>query len=218
VNDWEKMMIEFTFLRHGESEGVQNNILQGHIDLPLTDKGREQIANLANFWLSNRQTFHTIITSPLKRAKETSEIIASCLNIANVCEDKTWIERDFGMGEGVDLQAIAEWYKLRSTPSIFEPIYETGETEWQVHIRAGKAIDQLMLHPHGNYLIVSHGNVINAALHMILGVLPSGRSLPIELALEPGCFAKVKYRSETGRWIFVSFNDHLFLNRTTTTG
>lgn len=211
-------MFELTFLRHGESEGVQNNILQGHIDLPLTDKGRDQIRTLANFWLRNGQTFDSIITSPLKRAKETGEIVASCLHISEVCEDTLWIERSFGVGEGVDLQVISDWYKTRSMPTVFEPIYETGETEWQVHMRAGKAIDQLMSHQKGNLLIVSHGNVINAALHLILGVLPSGRSLPIELALEPGCYAKIKYRSDTGRWSLVTFNDHAFLNHTVATG
>jgi broad specificity phosphatase PhoE len=84
MNNWEKMMFELTFLRHGESEGVQNKILQGHIDLPLTHKGRDQICTLANFWLKNGETFDKIISSPLKRAKETSEIIASCLNISDV--------------------------------------------------------------------------------------------------------------------------------------
>jgi broad specificity phosphatase PhoE len=116
------------------------------------------------------------------------------------------------MGEGVNLQTIANWYQQRSTPTVFDPIYENGETEWQVHLRAGKAIDNLMLRPQGNYLIVSHGNVINAALHMILGILPTGRSLPVELALEPGCFAKVGYGLEAGRWSLVSFNDHEFSN------
>ncbi|OQA15532.1 MAG: putative phosphoserine phosphatase 2 [Chloroflexi bacterium ADurb.Bin360] len=211
-------MFELTFLRHSESEGVQDNILQGHIDLPLTEKGRDQTRTLANYWLRNGQTFDSIITSPLKRARETSEIVASCLHISEVSEDLLWIERNFGMGEGVGLQIISEWYKLRPMPTVFEPVYETGETEWQVHMRAGKAIDQLVLHQEGNRLIVSHGNVINAALHMILGVLPAGRSLPIELALEPGCYAKVKYHSDTGRWSLASFNDHAFLNHATTTG
>ena len=75
-------MCELTFLRHGESEGVQDNILQGHIDLQLTEKGRNQIRNLSNYWMRNGQTFDSIITSPLKRAKETGEIVASCLHIS----------------------------------------------------------------------------------------------------------------------------------------
>ncbi len=207
-------MFEFTFLRHGESEGVQNHILQGHIDLPLTDKGRYQIRLLADFWQRNGQTFDSIITSPLKRAKETGEIIASCLHISEVQEEMLWIERDFGAGEGADLQVIAEWYKIRSMPTVFEPIYDTGETEWQIHMRAGKAIDQLISYQKRNVLIVSHGNVLNAAFRLLLGVLPSGRSLPVEFAIEPGCYAKLNYRPDIGRWILVSFNDHVFKNHT----
>jgi broad specificity phosphatase PhoE len=200
-------MFELTLLRHGESVGVQSNKLQGHLDLPLTNKGREQIHTLANYWLNNRQTFQKIIYSPLKRAKETAEIIASVLNIQAIFEDEIWIEREFGIGEGMDLQTIADWYKSKPYPTSFEPIYESGETEWQVHVRAGKAIEQLMQSKEENCLVVSHGNAINAALHMIIGVLPYGRSLPIELALCIGCYAKVAYRSETGRWSLVSFND-----------
>ncbi len=200
-------MTELTFLRHGESKGLQDNFLQGSIDTPLTDNGREQIQTLGKYWMEKRQTFDSIITSPLQRAKETSEIIASCLNISNVSEDSLWMERDFGMGEGVDLQEITDWYAQRSTPTVFEPIYETGESEWQVHLRAGKAIDRLMMSQNGNILIVSHGNVINAALHMIFGVLPSGRSLPIELSLQPGCFSQVTFNSETRRWRLKNFNN-----------
>lgn len=204
-------MYELIFLRHGESLGVQNKTLQGHIDLPLTDNGRQQIRALANFWRSSGQTFSQIFASPLKRAKETSEIVASCLGIAPVIEDDLWLERAFGLGEGADLQVIADWYKSRPRPTAFEPIYETGETEWQVHLRAGMAIDRLMRLPEGSYLVVSHGNVINAALHMLFGLLPNGRSLPVELSLDPGCYARLRYRSETGRWGLVSFNDHEFL-------
>jgi len=200
-------MFQLTLLRHGESEGVQSNKLQGHLDLPLTNKGREQIRTLANYWLNNGQTFHKIIFSPLKRAKETAEIVASVLNIQTIFEDEIWIERDFGMGEGMDLQIIADWYKSKPYPTSFEPIYESGETEWQVHVRAGKAIEQLIQFYDGNCLVVSHGNVINAALHVIFGVLPYGRSLPIELALCTGCYAKVAFLAETGRWSLVSFND-----------
>ena len=202
-------MVEVFFLRHGESEGVQNKKLQGHIDLPLTDKGREQIHTLANYWRRNFQSFDQIISSPLNRTKETSEIIASDLNISKVSVERLWIERDFGKGEGQDLHVITDWYKSRPTPTVFEPIYETGETEWQVHIRAGKAIEKLMMIPEGVYLIVSHGNVINAALHILFGILPHGRSLPIELALDSGCYARLKYYATSGRWSMISFNDHL---------
>jgi broad specificity phosphatase PhoE len=204
-------MVEVVLLRHGESEGVKNKTLQGHIDLPLTDLGRDQIRALAGYWNANHQTFHKIITSPLNRAKETGKIIASILGIPEFEEEGLWIERDFGQGEGVNLQRIAEWYQNRPYPTAFEPIYETGEPEWQVHLRAGKAIEKLMKFPEGNYLVVSHGNVINAAIRMIFGLLPVGRSMPAVFSLDPGCYAKFIYHPGLARWNLISFNDHVFL-------
>jgi broad specificity phosphatase PhoE len=202
-------MFEVIFLRHGESVGVQNKVLQGHVDFPLTANGRTQIQTLADFWLKNQQTFDRVFTSPLKRARETSEIIASVLGIPEVYEEPLWMERDFGKGEGVDLQVIADWYQSKPHPTVFEPIYETGETEWQVHQRASSAIEKLMTLPEGRYLIVSHGNVINAALHTIFGLLPYGRSQPVRLALDTGCYAKLEYQLVPGRWSLIQFNDHL---------
>lgn len=203
-------MLELTFLRHGESEGVQDHKLQGHLDLPLTNKGKDQIHALANYWLNTGTAFDEIFVSPLKRTKETAEIVGSVLNIQAVLEDEVWIERDFGMGEGMELQIIKDWYKSKRYPTSYEPIYESGETEWEVHIRAGKAIEKLMRLKKGSYLVVSHGNLINAILHMIIGILPYGRSLPVELALCPGCYAKLVYRFQTGRWSLISFNDRSY--------
>lgn len=206
-------MFEMFFLRHGESEGVLNGVLQGHRDYPLTENGKIQIQILAEYWRENSLTFDQIITSPLKRARKTAEIIAAHLKAPGLIEEPLWMERDFGRGEGQDYSTIADWYRSRPTPLAFEPIYDTGETEWQVHLRAGKAVEKMMRLPPGTYLIVSHGNLINAALHMLFGLLPYGRSKPVKLALDPGCYAQLKYNDASGEWSLVSFNDHLFLNK-----
>lgn len=205
-------MHKIIFLRHGESEGVQKKILQGHTDFPLTDTGKEQIADLGRYWREKRQTFDKIITSPLKRCKETSKIIALQLNIPEIYEEPLWIERNFGKGEGADLSMIANWYNSRPNPSAFEPLYDTGETEWAVHMRAGKAIEKLMTFAEGNYLVVAHGNIINAALHAIFGILPQGRSLPIKMALTAGHYATLTYCTDTARWSLVSFNNGPFMD------
>ena len=199
-------MYEIVFLRHGESEGVQQGILQGHLDLPLTQQGKERIQKLAGDWLDRQQRFDRILTSPLRRARETAEIIAATLNIPLVDIEPGWIERDFGQGEGAGLQVIADWYPPRGWPTPFEPIYESGETEWQAHLRAGQAIEALLRLPEGSYLVVSHGNILNAALHMVMGILPHGQTLPVELGLGPGCFAELQYYPTTGRWKLLSFN------------
>lgn len=205
-------MTEFVFLRHGESEGVRNHTLQGHMDLPLTDHGRDQIRQLARYWLSTGQSFEKIITSPLKRAQETGDIIASSLHILNVSRDDIWQERNFGKGEGKDLHLISEWYKSKMMYSPFEPIFENGDSEWELHLRAGKAIEKLIAFPTGSYLIVSHGNFLNAIMHVIIGILPTSGSNPVEMSLVPGGFARFMFNKDSGSWSLMSFNDSSHLS------
>lgn len=199
-------MHDIFLLRHGESVGVQQDILQGHLDLPLTEQGKAQIARLAEYWAEHKQKFNRVLVSPLIRAQETCAIITSRLNIPQVIQAPDWIERDFGKGEGANLTTLTEWYKNHPHPTPFEPIFETGETEWAVHLRAGRAIEAILSLPEGRSLVVSHGNVISAALHMVFGILPHGQTMPIEMSLGPGCFAKLRYNPENGQWRMASFN------------
>ena len=62
------------FLRHGESEGNRDRIMQGRHDPPLTPLGREQ-AKAAGAWFESRG-LKQVLTSPLLRAFQTAEIVA----------------------------------------------------------------------------------------------------------------------------------------------
>ena len=77
----EKPVFNFVFLRHGESVGNAEARWQGQSDYVLTLKGREQAQALAKRWKSEGVKFDLIIASPLVRAKETAEIIASALDV-----------------------------------------------------------------------------------------------------------------------------------------
>ena len=59
-------------IRHGESEANRNGLLTGWLDVPLTEKGREE-AMLVNQLLSGVR-FDKIYSSDLLRAKSTAEI------------------------------------------------------------------------------------------------------------------------------------------------
>ncbi len=66
-------------LRHGESVGNAESRWQGQADFPLTDRGRSQAQALADRWKREKMKFDYVISSPLSRARETAEIIASKL-------------------------------------------------------------------------------------------------------------------------------------------
>lgn len=61
------------FIRHGETEHNKQDKMQGRLDVPLNDIGKEQACMTAEK-LKN-QKIDVIYTSPLSRAKQTAEII-----------------------------------------------------------------------------------------------------------------------------------------------
>jgi broad specificity phosphatase PhoE len=200
------MSYEFTFLRHGLSVANQGQILQGQHDSPLSEEGRRQIEMLTSDWISDGVHFDLIISSPLLRARQTAEIIAEKLEI-EIDFDETWVERHSGEAEGVDLATARRWYEGRPLPSTYEPLFDTGESEWELFLRAGAAMQALLRKPPGSYLIVSHGGILGSAIRAILGMSPSaGRYRPVAIAFDNTGYAVVHYDLERARWIVVKLN------------
>jgi broad specificity phosphatase PhoE len=66
--------VDFYFMRHGESEGNRDGVIQGRTPSRLTEVGREQ-ARQAGSWFRGR-SIDLLLTSPLTRASETAAIVA----------------------------------------------------------------------------------------------------------------------------------------------
>ena len=90
--------MKLLFTRHGQTEWNVLGKVQGRADISLNEKGKEQARKTAEK-LQN-EDFDLIICSPLKRARETAEIINIGRNVP-VIYDETIAERDFGEFEGV---------------------------------------------------------------------------------------------------------------------
>lgn len=69
---------DFFIMRHGESQGNRDKIIQGHANLHLTDEGRRH-AVAAGEWF-RKQVPDIILASPLSRAWETASIVAGAVN------------------------------------------------------------------------------------------------------------------------------------------
>ncbi len=61
-------------VRHGQSEGNARGVIQGQLDMPLTDRGREQARSVAER-LRREGGVERLVASPLARAFETAEVI-----------------------------------------------------------------------------------------------------------------------------------------------
>ena len=63
------------FLRHGEADWPDWQ--QSDDKRPLTDRGRKEMAKIANFLEKLDLELDQIVTSPLPRAKQTAEVVAN---------------------------------------------------------------------------------------------------------------------------------------------
>lgn len=93
-----KEKVEITFVRHGETDNNKNDIIQGgSTDPELNQKGIEQSQALAEKLKDEK--YDLIVSSPMKRARKTAELLNENLKLEIVFE-KDLREREFGEWEG----------------------------------------------------------------------------------------------------------------------
>ena len=161
-------MTVFHLLRHGEPAifGRLNGRLPG---VGLSEKGRAEAAAQAGRLAGEK--IEAIYSSPLQRTRETAEIVAERLGLP-VQDREDVIEIDYGDWTGLTFDQIRRderwqmWSRSRSIAAI-----PGGESWRQVHERVVGALFNLrQAHPEGSLVIVSHGDVIRAAMLFALGM------------------------------------------------
>ena len=206
----DKPVYHFVFLRHGESIGNAESRWQGQSDYALTEKGRAQARALAERWKAESMKFDLIIASPLVRAKETAEIVASAVG-AKIEFDPVLLERHIGEIEGLTAEEVR---KRPQPPYItpYDPIGGEGEGDWALFLRAGQALHSLLRRSPGRYLIVSHGGLLNQLMNAIIGIAPHVDPSGVRFRFENTAFARVIYFPYQHRWAIDALNDHAHLN------
>lgn len=149
-------MTDLYLVRHGETEWNRQRRIQGLTDIPLNATGREQ-ARLTGMLLT-RRPITRVVASPLSRARETAEIIATQLGLADPELRDAFVERDYGAAEGLDFHEI----DVRYPPGVEVPGRESRE---DVAARVIPALQALAAERPGEAIVVvSHGGAIRAAL------------------------------------------------------
>jgi probable phosphoglycerate mutase len=157
--------------RHGETDWNKSGILQGWLDVPLNDLGRSQARVLAAK-LANAN-FDTIWSSPLARARETAEIVASALQLPPpLCHDGLK-EKHFGAIQGIPKSELAEL-----DPALLEQILRRNPA---AHFVGGESLDEFVdrvlaayddigtRYPGQRVLVVTHGWVMDVVTRHIQG-------------------------------------------------
>lgn len=199
-------MVFFTFLRHGRSQADDEHKFESRYDTDLTEVGRTQIQKLLEEWKHHeRRSYDVIVTSPLKRAKSTADILSTLYKVP-VIEDEHLNELDAGALCGMDKDEGSHKYPL---PQFATPYYRivdgTGESEAQLHARALLAVEHLINMKMNGYLVVSHGMILNAMLRCIMGSpMPTNKSA-VRFALSDASYLDLLYDESTHSWTLLGF-------------
>ena len=198
------MNYRFTFLRHGESVGNRDGYVQGQHDFPLSTKGIKQSKILARRWHEEGINFDKIITSPLSRALSTAEVIQSILGTP-IDKDRIWTERNWGKHQGIALKELDQRYLRPTFVQLYDSFGENSESEWQLHLRAGNALQSLFNNPPGEYLIVSHGGLLDKVLLLIFGIKPQANFQGLLFEFRNTTYSQIDYHTERNQWRMLNF-------------
>ena len=170
-------------VRHGETDWNKQKRFQGREDIELNSCGIIQAEQCGQVF--QKISIDCIISSPLKRAKETADIIASQVGIETVIIEENLIERDYGRLSGLFYDEREKFFssgqnvEMESSDNLSQRViralnYYCSETDYE------------------NIIMVSHGGVINA----ILAELSEHSIGTGETTLKNACISILKYTNK----------------------
>ncbi len=169
-------------VRHGETDWNVSQRFQGHTDVPLNEKGRQQAAAIAQRLAS--EEIHAIYTSDLSRARDTAVEIAE-FHQNEISADPRLREGDFGEWEGATYDEIQNNY-----PELVKAWHEdlvnfappAGETPHQLAERVASLYEEIKTkHQDETAILVAHGGSLQILLCIMLNI-PIGKFWQFNLA------------------------------------
>lgn len=162
------------FLRHGQAKNnVERRLAGRSLGVPLTKTGIQQVKDIAKFLKKMKIT--SIYSSPIERAKQTAEIVATHCSLDYKIDDRL-IELDMGKFTGKPYDEI-----FASHGNVFLKFYDGDveianngvETFMEVKKRIFDIIQYVNKEHNGeNVLLVTHMDPIKAVLSNVLSLKP----------------------------------------------
>ncbi len=152
--------VTFALIRHGQTDWNRDDKLQGSSDIPLNAEGRKQAHEAAGILADGG--WQLVVSSPLRRARETARIIARDLGLELGPSYPELVERDYGGMEGRSAsETVARW------PSRDYPGAESLDSVVKRGLAGlAKVADDFGGH---DTAIVAHGTIIRYTLAALAG-------------------------------------------------
>jgi broad specificity phosphatase PhoE/ribonuclease HI len=191
-------------LRHGQTPLSTERRFAGIGDIELTETGVRQ-AKLAGERLAARGGVDVILTSPLRRAQQTTAEVAAAIG-AEVVADDDLRETDFGAWEGLTFAEAQQRWPDEVTAWLADPEVAPpgGESFAAVGIRVRRAQARLLDRYAGDtVLVVSHVTPIKTLLTEALLAPPAAM---YRIYLDVGALNEIHWFSD-GPAVVRSLND-----------
>jgi len=208
------------FVRHGQSVDNANasGVFQS-VNSPLNEKGRAQSIAVANRLASI--PFDSLISSPLRRAKETAQIISSRTG-KQVLFSGLFVERikptAIDGKPWTDEEARKTWQAWRKTLHTPGERVADGENFDDIVSRADEALSYLETRPESSLTVVTHGYFLRTLIaRTVLGDHLTGESLKHfqeHSSVSNTGITVMQYtdtREGDRAWQLQTFNDHSHL-------
>lgn len=152
-------------IRHGDVENPEQLTYGRERDVMLSSLGRRRIEQLAKNIMKHSASLNAIISSPLKRAWQTSQIIAHIHGNIPVVKDDDLLETDSKNFVGRPLS----WLRSLNDPYITEKKDYEIENPDSIRKRMKQAfINGIDTYPQSNIGFVSHGDPLAFGLDSLL--------------------------------------------------
>ncbi len=152
------------FLRHGLDD---ETYIGGWSDVDLTDTGVEQVKEITS--VIRKLSISKIISSDIKRARTTAEIVGKTLNIPVEYSSK-FRELDKGLLTGLKVSDAYNRYPEYKDSVTIEKKYPVGESMMDLYERVKLLLGEI--EGWDEVLIVTHRGVINMVYFLMENKLP----------------------------------------------
>ncbi len=182
-------------VRHGRTGHNASRRLLGRLDVPLDALGVRQAEALGASELLRRAA--RVVTSPLERCVRTAEALGPPVEV-----DPRWIEVDYGIYDGMDLEGAAEVF--RHWPEDLSWAPEGGESLHALGERVRAACEELWDEAAArDVVVVTHVSPLKAAVAWALGV---DDRISVQMIVDVASISQI-VPTRLGRPALRAFND-----------
>ncbi len=159
-------IVKLTLVRHGQTSWNRQSRIQGWIDVGLTEPGRRKARDLAD--QLSVSAVDRLVSSPLRRARETADIICQNSSLGEVRTDACFRELDQGYWNGLRGDTVrrldGERYRAWQRDPLENPP-PGGETLSTLKARIRNGLSSLK-NPEGTVHLVAHKVVNSMIMHL----------------------------------------------------